>query len=104
LEFYLFYRFFKPALTNNDNELRKKTAEEWSKQYNADIKAEDINCLGCKSEVLFGHCNVCEIRKCAIGKSLDNCSKCSSFSCDQLEGILKFVPEARRNLEESKNS
>jgi uncharacterized CHY-type Zn-finger protein len=44
------------ATVNNDNELRKKTAEEWSKQYNADIKAEDINCLGCKSEVLFGHC------------------------------------------------
>ena len=40
---------FLATKQDDDNE-RGKIAESWSKQYNADIKPEDINCEGCLSE------------------------------------------------------
>ena len=50
------------ATQNNDDELREKTAKEWSKLYNADLKAEYINCDGCTVPgKKIGHCNACEI-------------------------------------------
>ena len=37
------------ATQKDDDAERKRIAEAWSKQYNADIKPEDINCDGCMS-------------------------------------------------------
>ncbi|MDP4091816.1 MAG: DUF3795 domain-containing protein [Bacillota bacterium] len=90
------------ATINNDDELRKKTALEWGKAYNADIKAEDLVCMGCKSDVVFGYCKVCEIRSCSSGKSLENCSQCTSFSCSKVDRVLNYSPEARKRLEKFK--
>lgn len=83
------------ATKNNDDELRKSTAAGWSKMFNANIEAEDINCLGCHSKVLFSHCNECEIRKCNDDKSQDNCSKCGDYSCDKITAFHKMVPDAK---------
>jgi len=46
------------ATQKNDNNERKKVAKEWSKLYNIEVKAEDVNCDGCLAETgrLFGHC------------------------------------------------
>jgi len=41
------------ATLNNDNELRSKTAEEWSAMFNAQISAEMINCMGCRNPAFF---------------------------------------------------
>jgi hypothetical protein len=87
------------ATRNNDDELRKKTAENWSSMFNADIRAEDINCLGCGSEVLFSHCHECDIRKCNIDRSQQNCSTCSDYACERLQGFFKMVPDARNVLD-----
>lgn len=87
------------ATRANSDDLRKATAEEWQKQFNANITYKDINCLGCQSNLLFSHCQVCEIRKCASSKSIENCGSCESFSCSKLDEILNHVPEARKNLE-----
>ena len=38
------------ATVADDDDLRKKTAEEWSRMFKADIKAETINCLGCQQK------------------------------------------------------
>ena len=86
------------ATVSNDDALRKQTSEEWSKMYGANINAADINCLGCKSEATFGYCKICKIRECNIQKNLSNCSECDLYSCDNLEGILKAVPEVRERL------
>ncbi|MCX8131916.1 MAG: DUF3795 domain-containing protein [Clostridia bacterium] len=86
------------ATVQNDDSLREKTAEEW-KKFSPDIKAEDINCLGCKSDTVFGYCKVCEIRACGMEKELENCAGCSSYGCDKLESFLKNVPEVRERLE-----
>jgi hypothetical protein len=90
------------ATMNNDDAKRNEVAEEWAKMYNPDIKPEDINCEGCLSEggVLFSHCNVCGIRKCAGEKAVVNCAHCPDYACDKLIEFLKMVPDAKTTLDE----
>lgn len=90
------------ATKNDDNELRIKTAKEWSTIYNASISPEMINCVGCFSEngPLFGHCNNCEIRKCARDASLSGCAVCADYPCDKLAALFTHAPEARKNCDE----
>ena len=93
------------ATQNDDDEKRAEVAEQWSKQYHADLKPEDINCDGCisNSERLFGHCRVCEIRKCGKGKAIDNCAHCDEYACEKLEKIFQMVPDAKKRLDEIKS-
>ena len=91
--------------TNNEKTLKwTETARLWSKMYNADIKPEDINCGGCKSksEPLFNHCHVCDIRKCGLEKQVANCAYCNDFPCVRIEAFFKVAPEAKNNLNEIK--
>lgn len=89
------------ATKNNDNELRIKTAEHWSKIYNADIKPDDINCEGCREVGLkFNHCMECPVRLCGIKKKADTCAECSEYSCETLDKFLEYIPQARIKLEE----
>lgn len=94
------------ATQKDDDHLRKKIAEEWSKQFNADIKPENINCDGCLSDSgrLIGHCHVCEIRKCGQDKKVENCAYCNEFVCEKLDNFHKMVPDAKENLESIKNN
>jgi hypothetical protein len=89
------------AWANNDDELRQKTAELWSRQYNHAVKPEDINCVGCQAEgVHIGYCSICEIRTCATKRNLANCAVCPDYGCEKLAGFLRRAPLARTNLEE----
>ena len=94
------------ATLNNDDELRKATAEEWRKAYNAtDITYEMINCTGCREEgPKFSHCTVCEVRKCAKLKGFETCADCNELdTCNIISSIHKYVPEARENLNSLNN-
>jgi len=90
------------ATASDDDELRRKTAEQWSKQYNADIKPEHINCVGCLSKEgpVINHCNVCEIRRCGMEREVLNCAHCSEYACEKLNKFLEMVPDARKTLDE----
>jgi hypothetical protein len=90
------------ATQNNDDAKRKEVAEEWKKQFNADIKPEDINCDGCLSDTgrLVGHCYVCEIRKCGSEKGVVNCAYCDDYACDKLEQFFQMAPMFRDILDE----
>lgn len=92
---------FLATQKDDDNE-RKKTAEQWSKEYNCEIKPEDINCDGCVSgsERHIGHWDECGIRKCGQEKNVKNCAYCDDFACEKLSEFFKAVPDAKVTLEE----
>ena len=92
------------ATKNDDDEKRKEISQQWSKQFNSDIKPEDINCDGCLSDGgnLFSYCKVCEIRKCAKLKELKNCAPCVEYPCQRLNELFKMVPAAKENLDHIK--
>ena len=100
------------ATKENNDELRKKQAEEWSKQFDQTITPESINCDGCLSTGRHvSYCSMCEIKKCCIEKTIENCAFCDDYACEMLGNAFKFmcevlemgidgVPEAQNNLEE----
>ncbi|HHE39944.1 MAG TPA: DUF3795 domain-containing protein [Candidatus Cloacimonetes bacterium] len=88
------------ATLNDDEELRMKTAEQWSKMYGAPISADDIYCVGCLVEEgrHIGHCAECDIRKCVMDKELLNCAYCDDYGCEKIAKFHKMVPEAKAEL------
>lgn len=89
------------ATKDDDDTKRTQVAKEWSKLYNADIKPEQINCKGCKSNgtELFNHCKVCDIRKCGLEKEVENCAMCENYICEKLENFFSLVPQCRELLD-----
>ena len=89
------------ATMEDDNELRAKTAAQWSKEFNAEIPPEAVNCHGCTVEGLhIQHWEECGIRKCAQAKEVANCGHCADYSCEQLDKFHQMVPDARKRLDE----
>ena len=89
------------ATVNDDDELRKATAEKWKVAYNAtDLTPSMINCTGCREEgVKFSHCDVCEIRNCAKVRGFETCAECDELeTCKIVMMVHQHVPEALTNL------
>ena len=88
------------AHKNNDDELRTKTAAEWTKAYNFNFTPEMINCTSCKGTgVQVGHCSDCNIRKCSSGRGVVNCGACGEFkSCKTINDFIAAVPHVKNNL------
>lgn len=89
------------ATQANDEENIAATAEQWSKQFGADIKSESVWCDGCTAPGRkCGHCGECEIRSCATAAGLDNCGHCAKMTeCEKIQGFFKMVPPAKDTLE-----
>ncbi len=89
------------ATQADSDTLRAEVAQKWSALYQKEIKPDQINCDGCRTEgrKLFYCEHVCEIRKCCISKGVENCAACAEFMCDTISGFFKMAPQARENLE-----
>ncbi|MHA2117798.1 MAG: DUF3795 domain-containing protein [Candidatus Thorarchaeota archaeon] len=85
------------ATKNDDNELRKKAANEWSSP-DWPVDSEDINCQGCKStgDVHFKFCSTCGVRACGSQRDVQTCAHCDEYGCDTLEEFLKMTGETFR--------
>jgi len=94
------------ATQANDNKQRKQVAKNWSEAFGVNIKAENINCDGCKStsDKLFSHCKVCKIRSCALGKNYETCAECTDYPCDDVHFIIDHSETAKERLEKLKNN
>jgi len=66
----------------NDEETRKKLAEEWSSE-KFPLKAEDILCHGClnTSDKLVPFVTACDMRSCGMSKKMASCSACDEYPC-----------------------
>ena len=92
------------ATVNNDNDLRRKVAEEWSALNGVEITPEMINCSGCRIPgVKTVYCDsLCPIRLCASEKQVETCGDCAEMeSCEKVGAIIGKDPEARVRLENS---
>jgi hypothetical protein len=96
------------ATANDDDQLRQKTAEEWSGLYSEyigkTVKSEDMNCKGCWSEsIVFIGCSNCMIRECCHERDIETCACCNEYDkCGMLRGFFS-VPDhrhAKDNLDE----
>jgi len=94
------------ATRDDDDEKRAEVAQQWSKEYNTDLKPEDINCEGCLSdgEILFNYTKACEIRKCGKERGLLNCAHCDEYACEKLEKFFQMVPDAKKRLDEIRSN
>ena len=89
------------ATVNNDDELRKATAEKWKTLYNVpDMSPDMINCTGCREDgAKLGHWNMCEIRICAASNGFETCGECKDLeTCSLVSPVHNFSPEAKQNL------
>jgi len=73
------------AYINNDEKLKRKLAEEFSKQFDMDIRPEDVGCLGCHGSIHKPWCASCSIRQCTGEKGILTCAFCDEFPCEKLE-------------------
>lgn len=93
------------ATKNNDDKLKKETAEKWSEMYKSDIKPENIRCNGCTTPGhKFHHCTECEMRLCGISKKVKNCGRCGDYPCDKIKEFQKWVPDAKKVLDAEKKA
>jgi hypothetical protein len=91
------------ATVNNDDELRKATAEKWKTLYNVpDMSPDMINCTGCREDgAKLGHWNMCQIRICAASKGYETCGECKDMeTCSLVTPVHSFSPEAKQNLKD----
>jgi hypothetical protein len=89
------------ATQNDDQELRKKIAAQWTVEYKSEIKPEDINCVGCTSTegAHIAYCGLCEIRACGLKRNVRNCAFCPEYACEKLAGFFAMAPAAKTALE-----
>lgn len=94
------------ATKTNDDALRRQTAKEWSKEFNAEIKPQDINCVGCtiSEGQHIGYCAMCEIRACALKKKVKNCAYCEEYACAGLAKFHEKATNAKTKLAETRKT
>lgn len=86
------------ATKNNNDELRQKTAAEWTARHQAKgsqeppIQPREINCRGCLSKgPLYAHCRECAVRICGLGRGFKNCEDCPEYRCAKLTELQSHL-------------
>jgi hypothetical protein len=85
----------------DDDVARQKTANLYAEKFGLNLKPQDINCDGCKSDggKLIGYCLTCEIRRCCREKALEDCAQCDDQPCEKLTRFHEFSADAKASFE-----
>jgi hypothetical protein len=51
------------------------------------VSAEQLRCLGCRSDEVSVYCLNCSMKKCASGQGLVSCADCADFPCRVLKAF-----------------
>lgn len=89
------------ATINNDDEMRKRLADYYNKNFGANLTPEMVNCTGCRMPgVKSPNCEqFCQIRKCVAGKGYKTCGECAELeSCRMIKEKLAYNPNIITNL------
>jgi hypothetical protein len=87
------------ATQGKDAERKRQLAKQWTEGMKVQFKPEDIDCRGCKSDVLSGWCRkICKIRPCAEERKAETCAHCDEYPCEKLKEFLLNEPVAKENL------
>ncbi|MDD5312132.1 MAG: DUF3795 domain-containing protein [Dehalococcoidia bacterium] len=88
------------ATQADDDKMRADCAQKWSEEYKSNVKPEQINCDGCKSDGRkFFVCKLCKVKKCAEEKGMENCSICADCVCDKLQEMMNIDPNIKKAVE-----
>lgn len=93
------------ATLTNDNTLRAKTAELWTKLNGVTITAEMINCTGCRIDgAKTPFCDkLCPVHNCVRENGLNTCADCTQMDeCQTLGQIAANSPFVLENLKRMK--
>ena len=89
------------ATQNDDDNMRRKVAKEWSELNNVEITPEMINCEGCRvdgKKTPFCE-SMCPIRLCAKGRKMETCGSCSELmECKKVSMVIGNNADALANL------
>jgi len=88
------------------NAIRASVAQFLTEKYSANLAAGDIpDCDGCRSETgrLFSGCAQCQIRSCALTRSIQSCAFCHEYACEKLQTHFKSYPNTESRLRSLKS-
>jgi hypothetical protein len=93
-------RAFK-ATQRADFEWKKQIAEQWTEELKVKFEPKEVDCNGCKSELISAWCRkICKVRPCAQKRNVKTCAHCDDYPCSMLREFLsKEEPIARENLQ-----
>lgn len=88
------------ATQAKDSAQKRQLAKKWTEGLKIEFKTEDIDCNGCKSDLISGWCRkVCKIRPCAKERKVETCANCDDYPCGKLKEFLSNEPVAMENLQ-----
>ena len=80
--------------------MRTSVAQLLAAQYHVDLTVRDISdCDGCQTDRLFTVCARCQIRACAVSRSLQSCASCQDYACDRLLKHFDSYPATKVRLD-----
>ncbi len=93
-----------PALVKNSPTAanRRAASAGWSKYFKLNVKPESMHCNGCFGadcvDYIFPE-KKCAVRRCVIGRKLENCSQCADYPCATIEKRMKAVEKVIRRFQ-----
>lgn len=87
------------AIQQGDKGVIERITSKWS---NGELTfdPETRDCVGCTEDGQhMSWCDICPVRKCAMGKKIKNCAFCIHYPCDELDKPFERSTEAKKVLD-----